>query len=73
MEILELLKEVRPDADFETSNEFIEDGLLDSFDVIVLVNLIEEKYDIEICHEFLIPENFETIDSICELVKKCLS
>ncbi len=73
MEILELLKEVRPDADFETSNEFIEDGLLDSFDVIMLVSLIEEKYDIEIRHEFLIPENFETIDSICELVKKCLS
>lgn len=70
MEVLKLLKEVRPDADFETSDAFIEDGLLDSFDVLMLVGLIEEKYNIEISHELLIPENFETIDSICELVNK---
>ena len=37
MEVLKLLKEVRPDADFETSDAFIEDGLLDSFDVLNLV------------------------------------
>lgn len=72
MEVLKLLKKVRPDADFETSDAFIEDGLLDSFDVLMLVDLIEEKYNIEISHELLIPENFERIDSICELVNKYL-
>ena len=39
-----MLDEIRPEFDYKESNNFIEDGLLDSFDIISLVNMIEEKY-----------------------------
>ena len=36
MEILEILKELKEDVDFESSKDFIEDGLLDSFEIHIL-------------------------------------
>ena len=36
--ILEILAELRPEFDFENSSDFIEDGLLDSFDIASLIS-----------------------------------
>ena len=46
--IIELLKEIRPEFDFENSEDFIEDGYLDSFDVVSLVELLESTFGIVI-------------------------
>ena len=42
--ILSMLAEIRPEFDYEESENFIEDGMLDSFDIISLINMVEEKY-----------------------------
>ncbi|MBQ8982355.1 MAG: acyl carrier protein [Lachnospiraceae bacterium] len=68
--ILNILKDIRPEFDFESSNNFIEDGFLDSFDVVTVISELELKYNIVIDGLAVIPENFESLDSICELVKK---
>ena len=44
--LLELLKGVRPDVDFENETALIDDGLLDSFDV---VSIISEIDDVLVC------------------------
>ena len=69
-EIMGLLKEIKPEEDFEGNNSFVEDELLDSFDVISLVSMLEEKYSIEIDGLDIIPENFENIEAIINLIKK---
>lgn len=68
--IYAILEELRPEFDFKSSDNFVEDGYLDSFDVVTLVAEIEEKFDILIDGLEVLPENFETVEAICELIRK---
>ncbi len=68
--ILELLKEIRPEFDFENSIDFIEDGYLDSFDIAALIEMIENAFGIIIDGLDVLPENFQNIDSIIEVIGK---
>ena len=68
--ILEILQDLRPELDFTESNDFIEDGYLDSFDMIVLISQLDKNYDISILGEDIIPENFSNIENIINIVKK---
>ena len=69
-DILNMLNELRPEFDFNDSDDFVTDGLLDSFDIISLTNMLEERYDVKIDGIDIIPENYATLDDICALVKK---
>ena len=69
-DIKNMLAELRPEFDFEESENFIIDGLLDSFDVISLTSMLEEKYKITIDGLDIVPENFATAEAIAGLVKK---
>ncbi len=68
--ILEILKGVRPELDFETCDNFVEAGYLDSFDIVNLVDKIEEQYDIIIDALDIVPENFSNPQSILALIDK---
>ncbi len=69
-ELLGILKEIRPDVDFEKETKLIDDSILDSFDIISIVGELNEHYDIEIDVEDLEPDNFNTAEAILTLVKK---
>ncbi len=68
--ILAILKEIRPEFDFEESDNFVEDGYLDSFDIVTLVSELETAFNIIIDGLDILPENFETVQDICGLVNK---
>lgn len=68
--ILAILEEIRPLFNFEESDNFVEDGYLDSFDIVTLVSELETTFDIIIDGLEVLPENFETIQDICNLVNK---
>ena len=74
-EITEILSDTRPEFDFGESADFIEQGMLDSFDVISLVGKLEEKYGVNIDFMEVLPENFSSVEAIIGLVeragKKC--
>lgn len=69
-ELLEILKGVRPDVDFEHEKKLIDDSILDSFDIISIVGELNDHYDIEINVEDLEPDNFNTVQAMLELVEK---
>ncbi len=69
-QILKILKNIEVDADFENSENFIGDSLLDSLDIMTLVEDLEVAFDIEIMGSDIIPENFSTIEKIQQLVEK---
>lgn len=69
-EIYEIVKSIRPEFDFDSSKNFIEDGYLDSFDVVALVSELDEKFNISIDGMDIIPENFCNYKAIAETVKK---
>lgn len=70
LEISAMLTELRPEFDFADSDDFVMDGLLDSFDIISLVSMLEEKYSCKVDGLDIVPENFSSVDSIIALVKK---
>lgn len=68
--ILKILSGLRPEFDFTQSEDFIEDGYLDSFDVVMLVSELEEAFDILVDALDIVPENFCSVKRIAETVKK---
>ena len=68
--IKEILAELRPECDFESSEDFIEDGLLDSLDIVALMDTVEEEYGIVIPGTEVVSTHFTSVASIVELVNK---
>lgn len=68
--IIEILKDNRPDIEDIENTQFVEDGLLDSFDIVTLVAEFDKEFGISIDGADITPENFNTVDSIVEMLKK---
>ena len=52
-QIIEILSEICPGIDFETETALIDDGLIDSLDIVAVVT----------------PENFNSVEAIEELIE----
>ena len=68
--LLELLKGIRPDIDFENETALVEDGLLDSFDVVSIISEIDDVFGVQIRVSVLDPENFNSVQTIWNLIQK---
>lgn len=69
-EILEILEDVRDDIDFENETALIDDDLLESLDIVAIVGEFNEAFDVEISVEDLLPENFNSVDAMVELITR---
>lgn len=69
-QIINMLTELNEDFENYHGNNMLEDHILDSFAVMELIADIEETYRIEIDANDIVAKNFETVDSILDLVKK---
>ncbi len=68
--LLEILKSVRPDVDFENETALIDDGILDSFDVVSIIAELDDAFGVQLRITELDPENFNSAVSIWNLVQK---
>lgn len=69
-QIRTLLEEIKPEMDCNDHRDFIESGVLDSFDIVMLVSMLDETYGISIHGLDIVPENFMSVTSIWNLVEK---
>jgi acyl carrier protein len=77
-EIIEILKqfiteELAPNSDaneLKENQSLLERGIIDSLGIMKLLAFIEEKFQINVPDEELIPENFETLSAIAELISQ---
>lgn len=69
-QIIKILTNIRPEFDFEKASNFIEEGLLDSFDIVTLVTDLEDTFGITIDGEYILPENFSSVEAIANLIEK---
>lgn len=69
-ELLEILEEVKPGVDFENEKNLIEDHILDSMSIIVLVSKLCDEFDVEITPLQIVPENFKSAEAIYKMIKE---
>ena len=70
-QIIKILTELRPEFDFNQEGvDFIEEGMLDSFDMVNLVSELDATYGISIDGVDILPENFSTVEAIVALLVK---
>ncbi len=68
--LIEILKEIHPDVDFETENALVDDGILDSLDIVTLITEINDRFDVSIPAEEIIPENFNSAAALYDLITR---
>ena len=68
--VIEILTGIRSDIDFENSTKLIDDGMLESIDIVSIVGELNDEFDIEISVEDLLPENFNSVDAMVELITR---
>ena len=68
--LLEILEDLHPDVDFAYEEALIDDGILDSLDIVTLITEINDKFDISIPAEEIIPENFNSAAALMALIEK---
>ena len=68
--VLEILSNIRPEFDFTEDVNFIEEGMLDSFDLVTLVSDLDSTFGISIDGVDILPENFSSVEAIINLLKK---
>ena len=66
--VLQILEELQPGEDFE--GDLMENGVLDSFELVSLIGELNDEYDITIPMWEIIPENFNSVKAIENLVEK---
>lgn len=69
-ELMEILTEIRPDVDFENETSLIDDGVLDSMDIVSLVGELDDAFDVTVGVENLLPENFNSVDAMVKLIER---
>lgn len=68
--VKEILQTNYPEIDFEASTELIDDGILDSLTLVGIISALSMEFGIMLPYEDIIPENFNSIDTITQLVQK---
>lgn len=69
-ELLAVLKKAVPKADWEADGKLVDDGIIDSIDIVSAIAEIMDVYDIEIPSEEMEPENFNSLEAIYELIQR---
>ncbi len=69
-ELLEILQDLHPEVDFETCDTLIDDGILDSFDIVTIIAEVNEEFDVVIPAEEIVPENFNSAEALHALIER---
>lgn len=69
-ELLDILKDLKPGVNFENEKNLIDDKILDSLDVMNLTVELNDEFDIEITPLDILPENFQSVDTIYQLIQR---
>lgn len=67
--IIGIIEEINPYEDINETTKLIEDGILDSLTLVLLVSCIENEFGIKIPEEKINISNFETVQNIVLLLE----
>ncbi|MBF7097028.1 phosphopantetheine-binding protein [Alkalibacter mobilis] len=68
--LLSILKDLHPEIDFETHEQLIDKGVLDSFDIVTIAAEIDNEYGVSIPADAIVPENFNSAKALYALIER---
>lgn len=71
-ELIEALKRVNPRIDYANETGLITNKIIDSIDMTSILAELEETFDIEIDMEYIVPENFDTVEAMWDMVQELM-
>ena len=69
-ELIQILTELHDDVDFATETGLIENGILNSLDIVTLITEINDRFDVQIPAEEIMPENFDSAEALWALISR---
>lgn len=69
-ELLEILEDIKPNIDFKTCTGLIDEGYLDSFDILSIVSELNDAFEIEISPVDIVPDNFNSAQALWNMVER---
>lgn len=71
--LMDVLMEINPNVDYENEKKLIDGKVLDSFSIVNLVAEISDAFDIVISPKYLVPENFNSVEAMWNMIQKILN
>ena len=68
--LLKILNDLHPEVDFEANESLVDDGILDSFDIVSIVSELSMEYDIDISIDDMTAENFNSAEAMLEMITR---
>lgn len=68
--LLEILSEVRPDVDFKNETKLIDNGILDSLNIMEIIAEISDAFDVELSPADIVPANFNSAASLWTMIER---
>lgn len=68
--LLEVLSELYPEINFEEETNLIDDGILDSAEVVTLISELEDAFDISVSMEYIQPKYFQSAEAMLEMIEE---
>lgn len=68
-ELIKILSDIRPDVDFNTETELVDDGILDSMDIVSIISEIDDVFGVQIRITELDPDNFNSAENLWKLIQ----
>ena len=68
--LLEILSSLHPEVDFKNTEDLVDDGILDSLDIVAIVTEIDAEMGVSIPAEEIVPENFNSVKALMELIER---
>ncbi|MBR2315545.1 MAG: acyl carrier protein [Clostridia bacterium] len=70
--LIEALKRVNPDIDYENEKALITGKIIDSIDMTSILAEIEDTFDIEIDMEYIVPQNFDSVEAMWDMIQEIM-
>ena len=71
-EVISMLEDIKEDVDYESETALVDDRVLDSFDILAVISALDDEFDVSVPAKDIVPDNFNSAEAICELVRRLL-
>ncbi len=71
-DFIKILLKATPNVDYKNEKHLVDDGIIDSLDIVSIISELSDAYDLNIPPAEITPENFNSAEAMKALVDRLL-